>query len=87
MESTYSWIDYAPQRDAELLDSYSRTITGVVGQVAESVVHIQVMKPVEERAGGRPGGLVVHGCPRSGAGSPGWRRDRVRGLSSARMDS
>ena len=29
----------------ELLDSYSRTITGVVGQVAESVVHIQVEKP------------------------------------------
>ena len=59
MEYTYSWIDYAPQRDAELLDSYSRTITGVVGQVAESVVHIQVMKPVEGRVGvpgGRPGG-------------------------------
>jgi len=58
MEYTYSWIDYAPQRDAELLDSYSRTITGVVGQVAESVVHIQVMKPLDERAavpGGRPG--------------------------------
>jgi S1-C subfamily serine protease len=60
MENAYSWIDYAPRQDAELLDSYSRTITGVVGQVAESVVHIQVMKPVDERAatgrGGRPGG-------------------------------
>ena len=56
MENAYSWIDYAPQRDAELLDSYSRTITGVVAQVAESVVHIQVMKPVESRRGSRPQG-------------------------------
>jgi S1-C subfamily serine protease len=45
MENNYSWIDYAPRTDAELLDSYSRTITGVVGQVAEAVVHIQVLKP------------------------------------------
>jgi S1-C subfamily serine protease len=51
MERNYSWIDYAPQRDAELLDSYSRTITGVVGQVAEAVVHIQVQKPVSEGRG------------------------------------
>ncbi|MBS1602709.1 MAG: trypsin-like peptidase domain-containing protein [Bacteroidetes bacterium] len=56
MENAYSWIDFAPQQDAELLDSYSRTITGVVGQVAESVVHIQVMKPVDERTGGGRGG-------------------------------
>ena len=58
MENAYSWIDYAPQQDAVLLDSYSRTITGVVGQVAESVVHIQVMKPVDDKAGrgGRPRG-------------------------------
>ncbi len=49
MENNYSFIDYTPrsgaQFDAELLDSYSRTITGVVGQVAEAVVHIQVQKP------------------------------------------
>ncbi len=53
----HSFIDYAPrQKDAELLDSYSRTITGVVGQVAEAVVHIQVQKPAEERKpDGRPG--------------------------------
>jgi S1-C subfamily serine protease len=49
MENVYSWIDYAPRTDAELLDSYSRTITGVVGQVAEAVVHIQVQKPVNDR--------------------------------------
>jgi S1-C subfamily serine protease len=48
MDNNYSWIDYAPRTDAELLDSYSRTITGVVGQVAESVVHIQVQKPAAE---------------------------------------
>jgi S1-C subfamily serine protease len=51
MENMYSWIDYAPRprTDPELLDSYSRTITGVVGQVAEAVVHIQVQKPVNDR--------------------------------------
>jgi S1-C subfamily serine protease len=42
----FTWIDYAPSADAELLDSYSRTITSVVGQVAEAVVHIQVQKRV-----------------------------------------
>jgi hypothetical protein len=51
MERNYSWMEYAPPRDAELLDSYSRTITGVVGQVAEAVVHIQVQKPVVEGRG------------------------------------
>jgi S1-C subfamily serine protease len=51
MERNYSWMEYAPTRDAELLDSYSRTITGVVGQVAEAVVHIQVQKPVSEGRG------------------------------------
>ncbi len=43
-------MEYAV-RDAELLDSYSRTITGVVGQVAEAVVHIQVQKPASEGQG------------------------------------
>jgi S1-C subfamily serine protease len=51
MENIHSFIDYAPQRDVELLDSYSRTITGVVGQVAEAVVHIQVQKPAPEGRG------------------------------------
>jgi S1-C subfamily serine protease len=51
MERNYSWIDHAVTRDAELLDSYSRTITGVVGQVAEAVVHIQVQKPAGEGRG------------------------------------
>lgn len=46
MQQNYSWIDYAPRTDTALLDAYSRTITGVVGQVAEAVVHIQVLKPL-----------------------------------------
>jgi len=49
MENTYSLIDHSPRTDGELLDAYSRTITGVVGQVAESVVHIQVQKPVTDK--------------------------------------
>jgi S1-C subfamily serine protease len=52
MENNHSFIEYTPRRgaefDAELLDSYSRTITGVVGSVAEAVVHIQVQKPAEQ---------------------------------------
>ncbi len=44
-----TFIDYAPQPDEELLDSYSKTITGVVGRSAEAVVHIQVQKPVKDR--------------------------------------
>jgi S1-C subfamily serine protease len=55
MENNYSFIDYAPRRDVELLDSYSRTITGVVGQVAEAVVHIQVQKPADDRRNGEKG--------------------------------
>ncbi|MES1159608.1 MAG: trypsin-like peptidase domain-containing protein [Bacteroidota bacterium] len=49
MENELSLISYAAQSDGELLDAYSRTITGVVGQVAEAVVHIQVRKPVSDR--------------------------------------
>jgi len=49
MEQAISLINYARQTDEALLDAYSRTITGVVGQVAEAVVHIQVRKPVSDR--------------------------------------
>src|SRR5450755_3107546 len=49
MENIYSMIDFVPRTDGELLDAYSKTITGVVGLVAESVVHIQVQKPVNDR--------------------------------------
>jgi S1-C subfamily serine protease len=60
-----SFTNYASHSDMELLDSYSRTITGVVGQVAESVVHIQVQKPADNvRGRPREQGLV----PASGSG-------------------
>ena len=75
MENEVSFIDYAPQRDLELLDSYSRTITGVVGQVAEAVVHIQVRKPAEVRRGQEQRGPQQRGqereqqlVPASGSG-------------------
>jgi S1-C subfamily serine protease len=61
METTPTFINYATRRDEALLDSYSRTITGVVGQVAEAVVHIQVQKQAEDR---RPEKLA----PASGSG-------------------
>src|SRR5579872_3834936 len=62
-KNEFNFIGYAPRRDAELLDSYSRTITGVVGQVADAVVHIQVQR----RTTGRPGreGRLM---PASGSG-------------------
>jgi hypothetical protein len=35
--------------DAQLLDAYSSTITGVVANVAPAVAHIQVEKKVADR--------------------------------------
>jgi S1-C subfamily serine protease len=53
MDNNFVFIDHIPvadrESDGELLDAYSRTITGVVGQVAEAVVHIQVKKTVMDR--------------------------------------
>jgi S1-C subfamily serine protease len=48
--------------DAELLDAYSSTITGVVGSVAPAVAHIQVEKKVADRRG------KVQLTPASGSG-------------------
>lgn len=53
MENNYSFIDHKVPADYDLLDAYSKTITGVVGQVAEAVVHIQVQKPLADRRGGQ----------------------------------
>jgi len=50
MDNTISFIDHLP--DAGLLDAYSKTITGVVGDIAQSVVHIQVQKKLRERRSG-----------------------------------
>jgi S1-C subfamily serine protease len=49
MQNAYSFVDYSPRKDAELLDAYSNTITGVVSRVAESVVHVQVQKMTKSR--------------------------------------
>ena len=50
MNNTISFIEHIP--DAGLLDAYSKTITGVVGEIAQSVVHIQVQKKVTDRRTG-----------------------------------
>jgi len=39
-----NFIDFKPNPDLSILDAYSRTVTGVVGTVAESVVQVQVLK-------------------------------------------
>src|SRR5258708_40268739 len=48
--------------DVQLLDAYSSTITGVVGNVAPAVAHIQVEKKVADRRG------KVQLAPGSGSG-------------------
>lgn len=72
MEAVHTLINFAPHRDEELLDSYSRTITGVVGQVAEAVVHIQVQKPAPAPQNARSRGSQGPGepqlAPASGSG-------------------
>ena len=90
MESTHTLINYASRQDAELLDSYSRTITGVVGQVAEAVVHIQVQKPAEERRradgrnpGGRPGQGDGNGPRERGGNGPADRGPKEPQLAPA----
>src|SRR3982750_4758321 len=50
MDNTTSFIEHIP--DAGLLDAYSKTITGVVGEIAQSVVHIQVQKKQIDRRSG-----------------------------------
>lgn len=46
MNNTISLIEHIPHQDERLLDAYSKTITGVVGNVSASVVHVQVKKKV-----------------------------------------
>ena len=54
MNDPITFISHAPASDAVLLDAYSRTITGVVAEVAEAVVHIQVNKKITEWGNNRP---------------------------------
>jgi S1-C subfamily serine protease len=49
METNHSLLQFTAPTDAQLLDVYSNTITGVVHGVAEAVVHINVQKPVTDR--------------------------------------
>lgn len=49
MQTTQTPVQFIQHTDHELLDAYSKTITGVVGGVAESVVHIEVSKKVLDR--------------------------------------
>jgi S1-C subfamily serine protease len=85
MENVYSLINYGRGSDAELLDSYSRTITGVVGQVAEAVVHIQVQKPAAEGRGRDPEGRGrdSEGRNRNPEGRNGDRQQRLMPASGS----
>jgi S1-C subfamily serine protease len=49
MENEILFLKETIYNDALLLDSYSQTVIGVVGTVAESVVHIEVTKKVAAR--------------------------------------
>jgi S1-C subfamily serine protease len=49
METLETTVQLIQHTDHELLDAYSKTITGVVGSIAESVVHIEVSKKVVDR--------------------------------------
>ncbi|NLR80906.1 S1C family serine protease [Chitinophaga eiseniae] len=47
MDNSISFLTHQASKDRSLLDAYSRTVTGVVGTVAESVVHIEVQKKIK----------------------------------------
>lgn len=53
MENRHYNIDYIASTDSQLLDSYSATVTGVVKNVASAVVHIRVMKKVQDPGSGK----------------------------------
>ncbi|NSL87325.1 trypsin-like serine protease [Chitinophaga sp. Mgbs1] len=48
MENSISFLAHHPVNDASLLDAYSQTVAGVAGTVAESVVHIEVQRKVND---------------------------------------
>jgi S1-C subfamily serine protease len=53
MENRDYHIDLISATDSQLLDSYSATVTGVVKNVASAVVHIRVMKKVQDPRSGK----------------------------------
>ena len=63
MENSHSFVQYSQASDDQLLDIYSKTITGVVSTVGESVVHIQVQKTATDRRTNR-----TQQVPASGSG-------------------
>jgi S1-C subfamily serine protease len=63
MDNIISFVGGTYENDKLLLDTYSKTITGVVGKVAGAVAHIQVDKKVKN---GRTG--QVETAPGSGSG-------------------
>jgi hypothetical protein len=49
MQTIHTPVQLIQHTDHNLLDAYSKTITGVVGSIAEAVVHIEVSKKVMDR--------------------------------------
>lgn len=49
MDNSISFLTHPASNDRSLLDAYSQTVTGVVGTVAESVVHIEVQKTANDQ--------------------------------------
>jgi S1-C subfamily serine protease len=49
MQTIQTPLQFIQHTDHGLLDAYSKTITGVVGSIAEAVVHIEVSKKVMDR--------------------------------------
>ncbi len=54
MKTVVSFIDYE-NKDAHILDAYSKTITGIAAKVSQSVVHIQVDKNAHDPRTKKPG--------------------------------
>ncbi|HWV64778.1 S1C family serine protease [Chitinophaga sp.] len=66
MDNSISFLTHQASNDRSLLDAYSQTVTGVVGTVAESVVHIEVQKKVSDQRtrerrtqGGTGSGFII----------------------------
>jgi S1-C subfamily serine protease len=53
MKNELNFLNHTSYTDALLLDSYSKTVTGVFGTVAESVVHVEVSKNVRDARTGQ----------------------------------
>lgn len=66
MEPMIQWVNDTLQQDRDLLDSYSKTITGVVASTGGAVVHIQVEKTETDprtkqprKGGGTGSGFII----------------------------